>query len=479
MVPYNGPMPLVIVFSFLIFLGCTLWSFISPLIFLVTGLKWSLTGGGKVVDYSSSWVQVTLLIFLICGGTLLFGHRRLRSALENEVRLGAGISALFLFLGYLLLRFQSEVLMAQRQAVSFQNSQWLFLATGVFFLILAFKPPKRGEWALGGAILFLLTLSPFIVWSFPFEMGFSDVFLDVEEACRNLLHGISPYGLQKGREWEGGCSYFPGLWLSFLPAVVLKTDPRYLAAMYQVLFALVVWKAMGEEHRLLTTWLLVLFLLNPWSLLRHDVYVPVYLLVWSLFYGALRKGKTDLSARWYGLGLSMHPFHWALIPVWFFWMVKGFGFEKALGLLLQALAVAALIVLPFVLWDPRGFFQGVILHFAAKGAVNQSHFGLVVWLANNPLMLTSLALMFLGMGALAVWRGRGTLDSLFQWLACSLGLALLSSYHIEHYYYLAPLVLVLFHQITVLDPKISEGHRSEPSWSWENRQVKGEEAPNS
>ena len=109
---------------------------------------------------------------------------------------------------------------------------------------------------------------------------------------------------------------------------------------------------------------------------------------------------------------------------------------------------------------------------AAKGAVNQSHFGLVVWLADRPVWLALLALVFLGTGAVAVGRGKGTLDSLFRWLAFSLSLALLSSYHIEHYYYLVPLILALFHQITVLDPEVG-GRRLEPAWSWETKKSKG------
>jgi len=130
------------------------------------------------------------------------------------------------------------------------------------------------------------------------------------------------------------------------------------------------------------------------------------------------------------------------------------------------MGVAALVILPFVLWDPQGFYEGAILNWVGKRAVAVSHFGLAAWLGAWPGLMTALVVVFLGVGTWAVWRGPGSLGSLFRWLAASLGMALLASYHIEHYYYFVPLALVLLNEILVLDPELGVQQKIEPSVGW-------------
>jgi hypothetical protein len=300
----------------------------------------------------------------------------------------------------------------------------------------------------------------FLVRSFPLENGFSDMLLTLQAAGRSFLHGRSPYAPQliPGPYWQR-CCYWPGLWLSFLPAVVLNVDPRFLGAIYMVAFALMVWRGTGTQNRLLESWFLALYLLNPWALLRHDVYLPAYLFSWGGFFLALRQGRELAAARWFGWGLSMHPFSWALLPVWLAWVAKRQSLRTAWRNLLQALLIAAVVILPFLAWDPQGFFQGAVLYWVGKRAVAISHFGLVSWLYPWPGLLTALSLAFIGAGTWAAWKGTGSLDSLFRWLTITLGLALLASYHIEHYYYFVPLMLLLFHEIVLLEGENSIDQR--------------------
>jgi uncharacterized membrane protein len=243
--------------------------------------------------------------------------------------------------------------------------------------------------------------------------------------------------------------------------VALKVDPRFFEALYTLAFAFMVWRGMRPQDRPLGSWFLVLFLLNPWSLLRHEGYLYAYLLSWGAFFLALRRGHSQVAARCFGWGLSAHPFSWALLPAWVTWNAKRRGWGNACQEFLQAMGVAALIILPFLLWDPTGFFQGAVLHWVGRNGIAVSHFGLAAWLAPWPGLLSALAFAFLRAGAWAAWRGTGSLESLFRWLALSLVLALLASYHIEHYYYFVPLALVLFHEIAVLRRTESEDRNFE------------------
>ena len=443
-------MPRTFVFAILLFLASAYWSFVPPLVLLTTGWKMDLTHGGKSIDFGGCWIQAAMLMALASAWFLLVGQRWRRPTSENEFRTAAGLCAFFLLAGFTLQRFQADLLPLQHLSANFDGAAWVYLAAGVVFIFFLFVPPENPGWILGAVLVFLLGVTPFTVLSFPFDHGLSDMFITLEAAGRSFLQGHSPYEPQQVLG-GGRCCYMPGLWLSYLPAVFLNIDPRFLGAGFSVAFALLVSGGMKSQNRLLGSWFLGLFLLNPWSLLRNEVYLPAYLLTWSAFFWALRRGQGAFAARWYGWGLATHPFHWALLPIWLAWMARHDGFEEALRNLGRALTVAALVILPFLAWDPSGFFQGAILFWVGQRALGVSHFGLVSWLGNWPGLLSALAIFFLGMGAGAVWKGKGALDSLFRWSAAALGLALLCSYHIEHYYYFVPLALILFHEIILAE----------------------------
>ncbi len=438
--------PRTALYALLLLLGSALWSLVPPLLFLTTGWK-ARTGS---LDISSAWVQAVLVVFLAGFGALLFTGRKPGKPTEVEPLLAAGFSILFLYLGYTLLNFQAYLLMTGSHAVSFDGAVWIFLGTGVLFLALLLLVPKKGEWALAATLIFLSALVCFSIKTFPLFGGYSDMLLNMEAGGRALLHGVSPYALQTFQGEPIQCCYPPGLWLAFLPAVALNFDPRFLEFFYTLIFALLVWLSLGPKERPLGSWFLVLFLLNPWTLLRQEGYLYAYLVSWGAFFLALNRNHRVGAVVCFGWGLSAHPFSWALLPVWAVWNARRRGWRDAGRDTMGAVGVAALIVLPFLFWSPENFFHGALLHWVGTGAVTVSHVGLVVWLSRWPDLLIILAVAFLSMGVWAVGRGTGSTDSLYRWLAFSLTLALFASYHIEHYYYFVPLAFLLFHETVLL-----------------------------
>jgi hypothetical protein len=453
------------IFAILLFLGSALAGFIPPLVYLITGWKMNPTLTWDVQEFSAVWVQVVVLICLVSVWALLFKRGGKVRTPDEESRTAAGFLLLFLYLGYTLQSFQAQVLSYRLAVPPFHPAIWVYLGAGLVFLVMFIKPPKEGGWPLIAAMSFLVVLTPFYVRSFPLGENYSDMFSAILSTGKHFLQGHSPYSVQE--EFRAGyhCCYWPGIWLSFLPAVVLNIDPRFLVTLFSLVFAFMVWRGMERQDRLLGSWFLALFFLNPWFILRLDVYFSAYLLSWGMFFLALRKGRNTLAARWYGWGLACHPFSWLLLPIWLAWSAKRRGFREARKDLFNSLGVAAIFILPFVAWDPRGFFEGIVWYWLKLEIVIVSHFGLVVWLRHWPLVMDFLVLVFLGLGTWAVWRGNGSLDSLFKWLAATMALALLASFHIEHYYYFVPFSLMIFYEI--VRPKEAGDSFKAPSKSTE------------
>lgn len=443
-------MPRTFLFSLALFLGSAVWGFVPPLVFLLTGRRMEMTGGGAGQVFSSLWIQAGLLVFLGACWGLLFGKNSLGKRPEED-RFAAGFSILFIYLAYLLQGFMVEISGSQDRAVFFEKYAWIYLAAGVAFLFMLLKPPKQSGWILGTVLVFLAVWTPVVVKSFPLDHGFSDVLLSVQQSCRDLLHGISPYGLEGERKWIGGSNYFPGLWLSYLPAIALNLDPRYMGSLYMAGFALLVWRGMEAPNRNSAAWFITLFLLNPWALFHCDTYIPAYLFSWGLFFFSLCRKKDRLVPVWFGLGLSMHLFSWALTPLWVVWMKKRQGFQGALNSLFVAVVIAALVLLPFVFWNPGGFYQGTLHYFFINPfSTAVAHFGFGVWLGQWRGVLMALAVLFLGLGVWGAALEKASLESLFRWLAVSLGLGFLASYHVQPYFYFVPLAFLLLHEAVLL-----------------------------
>ena len=460
--------PRAALYALVLLLGSALWSMVPALLFLTLGWKVDEAKWMGNPGFTGPWIEASLLIFLAGYWALLLRDRG--PAKNGEPLLAAGFSLLFLYLGYTLLNFQDYLFLLKGHAVSFDGDGWIFLATGVLLLanLLAqlLKDRARGEWALAATLVFLSALAFFSVHSFSLAGGYSNMLPMIEVWGRTLLHGHSPYGLKAIPGQQTDCCYLPGLWLAFLPAAAFNIDSRFIEAIYTLFFAGVVWLALRPRDRPLGSWFLVLFLLNPWSLLRQEDYFSPYLLSWACFFLALRRGRANLAAGCFGWGLSAHLFSWALLPVWVAWTAKRRGWGGAARELLWAVGAAALVILPFVIWDPLGFFKTALLVWVEMTpAIGVSHFGLAAWMASWHKLLAVLAFVFMGTGTWAAWRGSGSLDSLFRWLAFSLGLVFLASYHIEHYYYFVPLALLLFHEIALLgrDGTVESGHENLPS----------------
>jgi hypothetical protein len=93
----------------------------------------------------------------------------------------------------------------------------------------------------------------------------------------------------------------------------------------------------------------------------------------ALFFAALSR-RPLLTGALFGVALTTRPFNIVLLPFFAIWLFRQFGFRRARRAFLIAGAVAALVYLPFVLWDPDAFFSGTVRWLLEYGPVHRTWF---------------------------------------------------------------------------------------------------------
>jgi uncharacterized membrane protein len=191
-----------------------------------------------------------------------------------------------------------------------------------------------------------------------------DVYYYDTQAVAALLSGSNPYG-----------HLFTGIpaWLAtpgaervyaYMPGVILFLAP--FGSIWDVRLGFIVadlvvaWSLYSLDGRWSATAALV-FLLAPWSFLFSTSY-PNNSLVGIAFLGLAfmwdAKGKTTLSAVAIGVSLASSQFAWLLYPFFLLRHLRARRFREEGVVLL----VAALLVLPFLLWNPQPFLYDTITY---------------------------------------------------------------------------------------------------------------------
>jgi hypothetical protein len=277
-----------------------------------------------------------------------------------------------------------------------------------------------------------------------FKLGdFSDMLPLIQSAGRLLMAGQSPYSevtLFPGEIIR--TTYLPGLWLSYLPAVALGLDPRWLNCFFLAAFAYFFYQGAAEKRRPWAAALLVLFFANPWLTLRHEIYLPAVLWILAFVFWAQARAHPWLEAAGVGLLAASSQLGWPFAWIWLGWRLLS---AERRTVAAAALVFAAL-VLPFALWDGPGMAAGIFGHW--KGLVEVSHFNLYSWMPWPEALGAFQALSLLGC-ALWAWRK----PALGVWPAALLATSLffLGLFHVSHYFYFISLALLLFTWISHVD----------------------------
>jgi hypothetical protein len=202
-----------------------------------------------------------------------------------------------------------------------------------------------------------------------------DVLIMENDSASALLHGIDPYGRNvthqdiyrpeqgiygPGTEVNGrvrvGFPYPPLTILWTLPGYLLG-DVRYVFLMAVVVAALMAFYCEPSLNGLLAAALL-LFVPDTWFVLTYGWTEPLMVMTLAATLLAAKRSRKWLPVA---LGLFFASKQYSLLaaPLAAL-LLPRFSWKSYLSLLAKAGAVASVVTVPFLLWDPQGFWWSLV-----------------------------------------------------------------------------------------------------------------------
>jgi uncharacterized membrane protein len=244
---------------------------------------------------------------------------------------------------------------------------------GLVVLSYAFRSWKNLRWRFLLVVVLYSVLGAWILVAVPAPV--IDVLVFQERASDLLLHGRDPYDaaypnvyagnpefygpgvLRNGQVWS--CPYPPLSLLLALPGHLVG-DVRWglLAAMLvSAILLIAAGRSLAGAAAPQVELAAIAFLCHPRGLvvLHFGWTEPLLMGAVCFFAWAAARRRTALAGVSAGLVIAMKQYAVLLVPP--LWACRCLGGRQ----LLVAGATAALITLPFVLWDPLSFWQGVVM----------------------------------------------------------------------------------------------------------------------
>lgn len=199
----------------------------------------------------------------------------------------------------------------------------------------------------------------------------------VQGALDNLLAGRSPYTTYH-MPWDVPLTYLPVTWLSYLPAYLLRIDLRWTNIAAEIMIAAaLLWLAAHSQRRpsagmrlrgrwqdeptlLLWAWLF----LQP-SVIHWDSgnTAPITWALLALTIALVLSGTDRAGAVALGLTAAGTPLVAVFGPFIALYWLRQRGPGMTIRLLIISAIVAAVLVVPFLLWAPNDFVNGVYRWF--------------------------------------------------------------------------------------------------------------------
>ncbi len=163
---------------------------------------------------------------------------------------------------------------------------------------------------LSCCIFFILHECISIVY-FPLTPFRSDMLSAIDVAITNFLANQSPYKQLFAN--IGIPRYFPLTWVSYLPAHFFSIEFRVWGLFYYISILLVIALDFDKLPKI-NQYLLCLLFLNPYFLMRHDLYFQLYLLEIVILALYIEVVPKYLNAIILGIFIATLQFAWVLYP---------------------------------------------------------------------------------------------------------------------------------------------------------------------
>jgi len=207
-------------------------------------------------------------------------------------------------------------------------------------------------------VIAVLSLQLTSIDAFPLHPARSDMLLLIKAALERFVRGEGAY-VDYVIHVPVKLTYLPGMWLSYLPAYLLKLDLRVTNALLLAVSAFIlIHQALSSQRTAFASFAAVFFL-NPWLTFRHDIYMPVFIFQMVVCLTLILKHRYLWAAVIFGIVTATYQFGWIIYPLFLILIGNRHGWKLAGKYALVTLAVAAAMITPFLLQSPEGFFSGV------------------------------------------------------------------------------------------------------------------------
>lgn len=207
----------------------------------------------------------------------------------------------------------------------------------------------------------------------------------IHQGALSFLDGRHPYRIYFcGHDLP--MTYLPLMWLSYVPAVAAKIEPRVMSVLFSIGSALLIyrWKGRGgggarEEF--------FVYLAAVWYMQAEVIWVavfaentPFWFFTFFFLWAVVRDRRAE-AAIFLGLMLAVRHFSLLFVPfavVWFLLGRRGGGKEtgktRAGNLFYPALAaaIACIIVVPFIVGSAQSFFFGTLHWLTSFGPTHRT-----------------------------------------------------------------------------------------------------------
>ncbi len=299
---------------------------------------------------------------------------------------------------------------------------------------------KKGEFLPWAVVSSLVLLYLYSIINFPLHQERSDMLLLIKAASERFLNGANPY-IEYNIFNPVMLTYLPGMWLSYLPAVVLGMDIRYMNLILLVASAVVFISNTEKRSRIRQSVFAAIFFLNPWLIFRMKSTfrfisrcssLQLYLSKKIFHQWSFRLGPRFISVFMDSLSLYL-----ALLR-------SRYGIRAASKAALIGAAGFLLLVVPFLAASPEEFYKGVFGTWRDVyqiETINLSYW-IIMLTTTKYIKIVEVALLIIFY--VAMIRKVKHAESFFKYATWVTVLFILTGQLIWHYFFIMPAIHMLF-----------------------------------
>lgn len=203
----------------------------------------------------------------------------------------------------------------------------------------------------------------------PIEPARGDMLPLVQQALANLAQGRSPYATYR-MPWELPLTYLPLTWLAYAPTYLLGLDIRWTnvvaeigvlgAALFVAHYGSSRTRTAAQGALVLWAWIFLSPTVMHWDL-ATTAPIGWAAIAWVLALSVTARPRPAAVAL--GLAAATTPFTAVFLPFIALRWWREAGLQEALRKIGLAALVAAVIILPWLLWAPNQFLDGTVRWF--------------------------------------------------------------------------------------------------------------------